>query len=250
MGDSLNRWLLYVLRLVLEPRANSTCVQGFHLIVNLAMEFSDNSRTDLFEWPVRVIFLIPIPGDEMGIYMCTVRGSLGTASHFGVKRGGAVGPQLLRVFFEVTVFSTSLHSPSNRKLCDRLAPRNPPDQMSEFSDSKWVNSFENDATELIARSGRCGLLPSGIYRTSEGSIHNDESPTEITDQNPISAVQVAPYHERYPVGFRNVFGVGFNGRVGNRNGTPILEFQRTWRRGIGRVSWEGFGTMLGTLRSR
>ena len=42
-------------------------------------------------------FLIPIQGIEMGIYKCEVRGSLVVVSHFGVKRGGAVGPQLPRV---------------------------------------------------------------------------------------------------------------------------------------------------------
>ena len=46
----------------------------------------------------RVIFLIPIPGYEMGIYNGAIHGSLVVASHFGVKRGGAVGPQLPRVF--------------------------------------------------------------------------------------------------------------------------------------------------------
>lgn len=47
----------------------------------------------------RVIFLIPIPRSEMGFYKCAVRGSLVLASLFGVKRGGAVGPQLPRVLF-------------------------------------------------------------------------------------------------------------------------------------------------------
>ncbi len=61
----------------------------------------------------RVIFRIPIPGYEMGIYNGAVRGSLVVASLSASSAGGAVGPQLPRVLFLkwFGLFKSLLHSP-------------------------------------------------------------------------------------------------------------------------------------------